>query len=77
MATEVKRIRLKSLTDIQGQMARLYREGRQGTIKTGEMTALSQHLKRLHDMKVQQADLDISEELLELEQRLTRLQEKR
>jgi hypothetical protein len=77
MTQEVMRIRLKSLSDLQRQQARIYRECRSGLLDTSTMTALSQVLKRLHDQMVSVKELDISEELLALETQLAELESRR
>jgi len=58
-------------------MGQLYRENRQGKITNSDLTALSSHLNKLHTQKVAVKELDISEELLALEQKLTDLEARR
>lgn len=77
MAKEVMRIRLKSLSDLQRQQARLYRECRTGILEPSIMTAMSQLLKRLHDMMISERESEVADAVLDMEERLTRLQEKR
>lgn len=72
-----KRIRLKSLSDIQREHAKIYREGRQKKISTAELTALSQALNRHHTMVVQERELDVSEQLAEIQERLVSIEERR
>jgi len=68
MSQTLKRGTLKGLTDIQRQMGRLYRESRANKIPDSKLTALSQHLKRLHDMMVQEREVDINEDLAQIEE---------
>ena len=72
-----KRVRLSSLTDVQKQMGLLYRKHREGELTDSQLTALSTHLNRLHGQMVAVRELDISELLSELRERLVSVEERR
>ena len=74
MAQTLKRGTLKSLTDIQRQMTRLYRENRRGDLDNTSLTTLSQHLTRLHNMMVAEREIDVTEELAAIEEKLLQIQ---
>ena len=74
MAQTLKRGTLKSLTDIQRQMTRLYRENRRGDLDNTSLTTLSQHLTRLHNMMVAEREIDVTEELAVIEEKLLQIQ---
>lgn len=71
------RIRLKSFTDCQRQMARLYGEARRGDITMTELNTYSQHINRASNIIATEKELDIFAELMEIEERLASLQERR
>lgn len=73
---KARRAALRSLSDVEKQQSLLYREARNGLISGAEMNNLSQLLHRLHQEMCARQSLDIDSDLLALEERLTKLQER-
>lgn len=77
MEQPTKRIRLKSLSDVQREHARVYKEARSNKITMGDLTSLSQALNRMHSMLVSDKELDISEEMNAISQQLADIEARR
>lgn len=74
MKQGLTRVRLKSLSDIHRIMGDLFRKHTRGELSDGQLSTLSQHLNRLHSQLVAEREIDVTEELAVIEEKLLQIQ---